>query len=437
MPRSACPDLARRPGTEPDRIALRRALEAVLALAERVLSGSDQGFTPAGPPVRPPDVGAARAATTDPAGWRQRETELVATAARLAGRGQWHALAARLSDACAALAGTPWLGRSARAVSIVGLAAARRLGDGPAEAGKLFTLASVHWQAGRARRARTYFALAGTRFEELGDPRGRGAALVALADLDADAGQAELAVAELREALALLRACGDVRGQAIAAAQFGGLSEDLGDVRRAVESFEAALLLVSDCAGRWHDQVAKRYADVLRRHGRTDRAADLLAGALGGAVRTRERHWEAHVLRSLGDLHTDAGEVAEGERCLTRSLDLFEQIGHRHAAAYTHRSLAEARLKAADPAGARRHLRSALTVFHELNDRRGTGYALLSLGKADTGAGARRALTGAADVFRDLGFPLWELRALRELDAASSDSPVGDRAREVLTKIRF
>ncbi|WP_326836269.1 BTAD domain-containing putative transcriptional regulator [Amycolatopsis rhabdoformis] len=425
----------------PDRAALRRALESVLALSERVLSLLDHGFTPAGPPVTAPEVSVVRAATADPEGWRRRETELVATAARLAGRHHWHALAARLSDACAALAGTPWLGRSARAVSIVGLAAARRLGDRPGEAGKLFTLASVHWQAGRSRQARTYFSLAGNRFEALGDPRGRGAALVALADLDADAGLAELAVTELREALALLRECGDVRGQAIAAAQFGGLSEDLGDVRRAVESFEAALLLAGGCAGRWHDQVAKRYADVLRRHGRTDRAADLLTGALGGAVRTRERHWEAHVLRSLGDLHTDAGEVAEGERCLTRSLDLFEQIGHRHAAAYTHRSLAEARLRAADPAGARRHLRSAMTVFQDLRDRRGTGYALLSLGKTHagtgSGSGARRALGGAAEVFCDLGFPLWELRALRELNAASSDSPAGARAREVLAKIRF
>ncbi|MET7995331.1 BTAD domain-containing putative transcriptional regulator [Amycolatopsis sp. NPDC005232] len=437
VPRFVRLGLARLPG-EPDQSALKRTLEATLALAERVLSALDKGFTPVGPPFAQPDAGAARTATADPDAWRRRETELVATAARLAGRHHWHALAARLSDACAALAGTPWLGRSARAVSVVGLAAARRLGDRPAEAGKLFTLASVHWQLGRSRQARTYFAMAGTRFKTLGDPRGRGAALVALADLDADAGQAELAVEELREALELLRACGDVRGQAIAAAQFGGLSEDLGDLRRAVESFEAALLLAGDCAGRWHDQVAKRYADVLRRHGRTDRAADLLTGALGGAVRTRERHWEAHVLRSLGDLHTDAGEVAEGERCLTRSLDLFEQIGHRHAAAYTHRSLAETRLRAADPAGAQQHLRRAMAVFRDLDDRRGTGYALLSLGKLQAGAGeAPKALAGAADVFRDLGFPLWELRALRELNAASSDSPAGDRAREVLAKIRI
>ncbi|NBH05618.1 tetratricopeptide repeat protein, partial [Amycolatopsis sp. SID8362] len=79
---------------------------------------------------------------------------------------------------------------------------------------------------------------------------------------------------------------------------------------------------------------------------------------------------EAHVLRSLGDLHTDAGELADGQRCLTRSLALFDQIGHRHAAAYTHRSLAEARRRAGDPAGARRHLRAAMGVFRELHDRR-------------------------------------------------------------------
>ncbi|MFI5613007.1 BTAD domain-containing putative transcriptional regulator [Amycolatopsis sp. NPDC051903] len=423
------------PASEVDPAVLRRALETVLALAERVLSALDKDYAPPGPPFTRLDVTAAREATADPGAWRRTETELVATATRLAGRHGWHALAARLSDACTALARTPWLGRSARVVSVVGLAAARRLGDRPAEAGKLFTLASVHWQQGRSRQARTYFALASTRFRALGDPRGTGAALVALADLDADAGHAALAVEELREALDLLRDCGDAPGQANAAAQFGGLSEDLGDVRRAVESFEAALLLAD---GRWHDQVAKRYADVLRRHGRVDRAADLLTGALAGAVRSGERHWEAHVLRSLGELHTDAGEVAEGERCLTRSLALFDRIGHRHAAAYTHRSLAETRLRAADPAGARYHLRTAMTVFRDLSDRRGTGYALLSLGRvhAETGGDAGRVLTEAADVFGRLGFPLWELRALRELTAVRGDSPAGARAREVLAKIR-
>lgn len=437
VPRFVRLGLARLPGREPDRAALRRAAEAVLALAERVLSVLDPGFTPAGPPFARPDVSAARAATADPLAWRNAEVDLVAATVRLAGAHGWPDLAARLSDACLALAGSPWVSGGARAVSVAGLAAARRLGDGPAEAGKLFTLGSVHWQQGRWRQARTYFAMAGKRFRTLGDPRGTGAALVVLADIDADAGQAAFAVEELREALDLLRECGDSRGQATAAAQFGALSEDLGDVRRALESFEASLLLAD---GRGHDQVAKRYADVLRRHGHADRAADLLTDALGGAVRSRARHWEAHVLRSLGDLHAEAGDVGEGERCLSRSLALFEQIGHRHAAAYTHRSLAEARLRAADRDGAERHLRAAMGVFRELRDRRGTGYALLSLGRLHAGAGAdgdaRRVLADAAGVFEGLGFPLWELRALRELNAASSDSPARDRAREVLTKIR-
>ena len=181
-------------------------------------------------------------------------------------------------------------------------------------------------------------------------------------------------------------------------------------MRRAVESFEVSMLLARECDdGRWHDQAAKRYADVLRRHGGCDQAADLLAGALGGAVRTRERHWEAHVLRSLGDLHTEAGELADGERCLARSLTLFEQIGHRHAAAYTHRCLAEARRRAGDPAGARRHLRVAMGVFRELRDRRGAGYALLSLGRthADEGRGpeAARLLRTSADLFRRARVP--------------------------------
>ncbi|VVJ24984.1 Transcriptional regulator [Amycolatopsis camponoti] len=393
------------------------------------------------PALSRPDPAALRQVTADPAAWAAEETAHLAAAARLAGAHGWHDLTERLADACTALAGTPWLGHAARAVSVLGLAAARRRQDPHAEAEKLYNLGSVHLQHGHGRQARNYFVMAEHRFRQLDDPQGTGAVLAAIADVDLDGGDARAAEAALLEALDLLRECGDRHGQAAAAAQLGSLAEDVGDVRRAVESFEVSMLLARECDdGRGHDHAAKRYADVLRRHGGCDQAADLLTGALGGTVRTRERHWEAHVLRSLGDLHTEAGELGDGERCLTRSLALFEQIGHRHAAAYTHRSLAELRLRAGDPAGARWHLRVAMGVFRELRDRRGAGYTLLSLGRthADEGAGpeAARLLRTSAGLFEELGFPLWELRALRELTAVSSESPARERTREVLTKIR-
>ncbi|WP_410667421.1 BTAD domain-containing putative transcriptional regulator [Amycolatopsis sp. cmx-4-68] len=419
---------------EPDAVALRRACGVTLALAEHA-----QGRP--GPGLPRPDPAALRRVSADPAGWAAEETGHLAAAVRVAGAHGWHELTERLADAWTELAGTPRLGHAARAVSVLGLAAARRRQDPRAEAGKLYNLGSVHAQHGRWRQARNYFLMAENRFRQLDDPQGTGAVLAALADIHLDSGDPRAAEAELREAFDLLRDCGDRRGQAAAAAQLGSLAEDVGDVRRAVESFEVSMLLAGEGDdGRGHDQAAKRYADVLRRHGGRDQAADLLTGALGGAVRTRERHWEAHVLRSLGDLHTEAGELADGERCLTRSLDLFEQIGHRHAAAYTHRSLAEARRRAGDPAGARGHLHAAMGVFRELRDRRGAGYALLSLGRTQAGAGAgpeaARALRTSAGLFRELGFPLWELRALRELTAVTSESPARDRTRELLTKIR-
>ncbi|MDQ7807082.1 BTAD domain-containing putative transcriptional regulator [Amycolatopsis sp. A133] len=416
-----------------DEPALRRACEAALVHAEHARGRRVPGSKP--------DPVLARRIAADPAAWAAEETGHLAAAVRVAGAHGWHELTERLADACTALAGTPWLGHAARAVSVLGLAAARRRRDPRAEAEKLHNLGAVHLQHGHWRRARNYFVMAEHRYRALDDPQGTGAVLAALADVHLDGGDPRAAEAELREALGLLRDCGDRRGQAAAAAQLGSLAEDVGDVRRAVESFEVSMLLARECDdGRWHDQAAKRYADVLRRHGGQDQAADLLAGALGGAVRTRERHWEAHVLRSLGDLHTDAGELADGQRCLTRSLALFEQIGHRHAAAYTHRSLAEARRRAGDPAGARRHLLLALGVFRELRDRRGAGYALLGLGRTQAGDGnaaeAARLLRTSAGLFRDLGFPLWELRALRDLNAVTSASPDHDRTREVLAKIK-
>jgi len=418
--------------------AIRRVLAAYLAAAEHVVSLLDRG--PDAPGSLEPAL--ADRVRTDPIGWRDAELDNVAVAVRMASAHGWYGLTERLSAAYSALADVQLSGQSAHVVSVLGLAAARRLPDQSGAAVKLLDLGALHWEHGRSRRARHYFAMAEARFRELDDPRGTGAALIALADVDADIGDGSRAIQSLWQALDLLRECGDVRGQSIASYQLGSLLDDLGDVRGAGENFEISMLLAERCGGgRQYDQAAKRYADVLRRHGHHDEAQLLLADALDGAVRSHERHWEAHVLRSLGDLHTEVGEAGESERCLARSLELFTQLGHQHAAAYTHRSLAEATL-AADPSLAEWHLRTAMTTFRELRDRRGAGYAMLSLGRIRGRTGdvsaAAKSLTTAADVFRELGFPLWELRALSELPGLESgSSPSRERTREALTKIRI
>ncbi|WP_233620679.1 hypothetical protein [Amycolatopsis sp. WAC 01416] len=81
-----------------------------------------------------------------------------------------------------------------------------------------------------------------------------------------------------------------------------------------------------------------------------------------------------------------------------------------------------------------------MSTFRELGDRRGGGYALLSFGRlrADEGVATEAAegLRTAAGLFRELGFPVWELRALRDLSAVDRSGRQRDRAREALTKIR-
>lgn len=322
----------------------------------------------------------------------------------------------RLAVAYGALAAGP--AGSAHTVSLLGLAA-----DGPETAIKLLNAGSLQWEDGRSQRARRYFELAERRFRALGDDLGTGASLVALADVHAELGDGRRALAELREALVLLR--GDARGQSVAAYQLGSLLEDLGDVRRAIESFELSMLLAEDNS----DQAAKRYADLLRRHGRYDEAGALLEDALGNATRAGEQHWVAHILRSLGDLHVELEEPADGRQYLARSLRLFEQLGHRHAAAYTHRGLAEACHFGGDKVAAEGHLKTAMTTFADLGDRRGAGYALLSLGRIRSDASA---FTSAANLFRELGFPLWELKALAGLNGRSHGCEL---TREALTKI--
>ncbi|WP_037308220.1 AfsR/SARP family transcriptional regulator [Amycolatopsis orientalis] len=437
FPRYRLPGLTRLALREPpDPAALERALTVMAALAEHASAALGAEY----PPARRTDAPAAATdrVTADPIGWRDTELANLALAVRTARGHGWTELTARLAEAHGDLVGP----RHGGPLALIGFDVVRERLDLPAEAGKLLKLGHSHADAGDLARARTCFALAEARFRTSGDPRGTGSALVALADVDADSGRPRSAVGALREALDLFRDSGDLAGQAMASAQFGSLWDDLGDFRRAKECFEASLLLSLHCEdGRQHDRSAKRYADVLRRNGRLDEAGDLLASALTGTRSSRERHWEAHVLRSLGDLHAEAGEAGESERCLSRSLELFEHVGHRHAAAYTHRSFGESLRLAGEPDRAAEHLGLAMSTFRALGDRRGGGYALLSLGRlrADEGVvtEAAEGLRTAAGLFRELGFPVWELRALQGLSAVDRDGRQRERAREALTKIRF
>lgn len=437
FPRYRLPGLVRLALREPaDSAAVRRALTVTAALAEHASAALDAEY----PPARRSDAPASALdrVAADPIGWRDAETANLALAVRTAGGHGWTELTARLADAYSDLVGP----RRGGAVALLGFDVVRARLDLPAEAVKLLKLGHSHGGSGDLARARTCFALAEARFRSSGDHQGAGTALVAIADVDADSGRTRSAVDALREALDLLRDCGDLAGQAMASAQFGSLWDDLGDFQRAKECFEASLLLSLHCEdGRQHDRSAKRYADVLRRNGRPGEAGELLMSALTGTRTSRERHWEAHVLRSLGDLHGEAGDAGESERCLSRSLELFDRLGHRHAAAYTHRSLGESLRLAGEPVRASEHLGLAMGTFRALGDRRGGGYALLSLGRLRAAEGiateAAEGLRTAAGLFRDLGFPVWELRALQDLSAVDRARPQRERAREALTKIRF
>ncbi len=435
FPRYRLPGLVRLALREPpDLDSLHRALTVMAGLAEHASTALGAEH----PRVRRADATAAvlDRVAADPIGWRDAEIANLALAVRTAGGHGWTDLTARLADAYSDLVGP----RRGGSVALLGFDVVRKRADLPGEAAKLLKLGHSHANAGDLARARTCFALAGARFRSAGDHRGTGSALVALADVDADSGRTRSAVDALREALDLLRDCGDLAGQAMASSQFGSLWDDLGDFRRAKECFEASLLLSLHCEeGLQHDRSAKRYADVLRRNGRLDEAGELLIGALTGTRASGQRHWEAHVLRSLGDLHAKAGDAGESERCLSRSLDLFETVGHRHAAAYTHRSFGESLRLAGEPDRAAEHLRLAMGTFRALGDRRGGGYALLSLGRLRASEGdaaeAAEGLRKAAGLFRELGFPVWELRALQGLSGV--DSGGRQRAREALTKIGF
>jgi tetratricopeptide (TPR) repeat protein len=303
-------------------------------------------------------------------------------------------------------------------VTVLAICAARRSGDARAEAISMRRLGELHWQQAKAAISLRYLTSAASRFSALGDDVELARTLIVQADIFADTGRAREARDRLSDALALAARAGDSLVQAAALDQLGSALSDAGEFAAAQRCFKEALQL-----SRSDDRIAiralKRRADVLRRGGRYDQSAVLLREALTAARRSGDIHWEAHVLRSLGEAQRYVGDTREARRSLVRSLELFNENGHRHAVAYSLRSLADLHAQLREYEQAAEALETCRTMFEDLADRRGQAYTLRSLGGLCVRTGrlpqAEQALRAALSIFDDLSLRWFSQDAARAL----------------------
>jgi tetratricopeptide (TPR) repeat protein/transcriptional regulator with XRE-family HTH domain len=283
----------------------------------------------------------------------------------------------------------PW--DQAIALQRAALAAARRAGDQPGQAGALHQLCILQAETGDNPAAAASQRQALDLYRDLGDQHGQAQALYGLALVHGMASDYPAGIAAARQALDLYRDLGDRQGEADALTGLGYLQFRGGDYPAAAVSLGQALELFRDLD---------------------------------------DRYGQAEALSDLGDLHAVSGDYPAATASLQQALGLHRDIGDRDGQGIAIVRLAGVQRLTGDyPAAAASH-RQALAIFREVGDRPNEVGALADIGliQALTGdyPAAAASLRQALDLSRDLGDQFaqaWSLNGLGVLDTATGDYP--------------
>ncbi|MFC4053947.1 tetratricopeptide repeat protein [Actinomadura syzygii] len=214
------------------------------------------------------------------------------------------------------------------AVKDLAVAAARRLGDAPAELGSLIHLAEARRILGRGDEAPPLYERALEVVRSMDDPGKEAWVLVHFGDFQCDLDQPERALDRYAEAQAIYRARDDAAGEIWLAAHIADAHRQLGRYADAARVLEHAMAMgerrgdrdeVVWCA--WHLALAYdglgRYAD----------AVDVLGPAVAFHRETESRKAGlATMLTILGDVHRHAGRPSDARTAYSEALDLLIDI---------------------------------------------------------------------------------------------------------------
>jgi tetratricopeptide (TPR) repeat protein/transcriptional regulator with XRE-family HTH domain len=147
-------------------------------------------------------------------------------------------------------------------------------------------------------------------------------------------------------------------------------------------------------------------SDYLRAHGPWPRALALHSAALQSATEIGDLHGQANALRGIGGVLSRTGEIGRSKEMLTKSVDIYRQLGDRRGAARALIELGIAQRVSGD-AECLATFTEALASYQELGDLHGQAAALNELGSVRWQTGpiteARQHLTEALRIYRELG----------------------------------
>ncbi len=362
------------PGLAADRLLdyyLHTAATAGRQIATRTAAGS-------GPlPGRPPTWAPAISTPGQAAVWLETERPNLQAAVKYAaahGRDQ-HAIAIPVAMSGFLVANGYWV--QSAALHHTALAAARRAGDQPAQAGILDQLGNLRGLAGNHAAAAESHRQALALYRDLGDRGGQARALNHLGVAQAMAGDYPAAAVSQRQTLALSREIADQTGQADALNDLGFVQQLTGEYVIAAQSHRLALALYRDLGHAWG---------------------------------------QADALNHLGIAQRLAGDHAAAAASQQQSLTRFCDIGHRRGQADALNELGLVQQLTGDHLAAAASHQQALEQYRDLGDRTGQAQALNNLGKLlSRSSASHQALdhySEALVIARDIRAPAEEARAL-------------------------
>jgi tetratricopeptide (TPR) repeat protein len=307
--------------------------------------------------------------------------------------------------------------------------AAAELGDKPAQADALLSLADAYWMTTNFPAAGRTAARALAMFTEGGDRLGEANASVLLAETQRQSAAYPAAALLLERALSTYARLHDRLGQTKALISLAVVRRMTGDFSSSACAAQQALSLSRELGRRReHAQALTLLGDLRRDTGNYPAAIAAAEQALGIYREAGDWGGQARALWTLGAAQRAAGNYAAASAALERGLDIWRSVGHSYCQASTLLYLGAVRRDTRDYPAATAHMSDALRILRDNGDHGGVAEALTELGALhlarDELAAARRCYREALDLARQIGSPADEGAALGGLGRCERD-PVG------------
>jgi len=271
------------------------------------------------------------------------------------------------------------------------LAEARAAKSQKDEALQLFSLGSLHRQAGDMQRALEYYNQALPIARELGDRRGEGLTLYNIGLVYDDLGQRQEALKYYNQALPIARELGDRRAEGLTLYDIGLLYDDLGQKQEALEHYNQALAIAREAGARRDEattltNIGAVYSDL----GQKQKALDYFTHALPIQREVGNRRGEATTLINIGAVYDSLGQKEKALDYFNQALPIQQAAGDGRGQAITLNDLGLVYSSLGEKQKALEYYNQALPIQRAVGDSRLEGIILSNIGTVYSDLGEKQ-----------------------------------------------